>query len=195
MKLFYNPPSPYARKVLVLAHELGLLDRLTLIAVDPWADPPALIAATPLAKVPALVTGNGVLLTESTAICEYLLRLAGRWTAEGDDRHEAWLDLAARAGLAQGLIDASFGLVIERRRPAATRWSGWTDRLTRATRRALAAVRTGSGGFDLGDVSLACALAYLDFRLPELGWRDTRPDLAAWLDMVSRRPSMVATRA
>jgi len=194
MKLFYNPPSPYARKVLVLAHELGLVDRLTLIPVDPWADPPELIAATPLAKVPALVTGNGVLLTESTAICEYLLRLAGRWTADGDDRHEVWLDRAARAGLAQGLIDASFGLVIERRRPADTRWSGWSDRLTRATRRALKAART-SGGFDLGDISLACALAYLDFRLSELGWRDACPDLAAWLDTVSRRPSMVATRA
>jgi len=91
MKLFYNPPSPYARKVLVLAHELNLLDRLILIPVDPWKDPPELLAVTPLAKVPALRTENGATLSESTAICEYLARLAGIRTMEG----EAWLDLAS----------------------------------------------------------------------------------------------------
>jgi glutathione S-transferase len=189
MQLFYNRPSPYARKVLVLAHELDLIDRLRLIPVDPWTDPAELVAATPLAKVPALVTGAGVLLTESTAICEYLLRLQRRWTAEDD----GWLDLAARTGLAQGLIDASFGIVIERRRPAQTQWSGWTERLGRAADRALDAVRV-KGDFDPGDITLACALAYLDFRLPELAWRERRRDLAVWLDEVTRRPSMVATR-
>lgn len=191
MKLFYNPPSPYARKVLVLAHELGMLDRLVLIAVDPWQDPPQLLAATPLAKVPALVTGDGVLLSESTIICQYLSRLAGRRAADGD----AWLDVAARVGLAQGLIDASFGIVVERRRPPAAQWNGWTERLGRAVDRAVTAARTGGRDFDIGDISLACALAYLDFRLPELAWRARRRDLADWLDAVSVRPSMVATRA
>lgn len=66
-------------------------------------------------------------------------------------------------------------------------------RLTRATNRALKAARVGSG-FDLGDVSLACALAYLDFRVPELAWRERRHDLATWLDQVNTRPSMLATR-
>lgn len=190
MKLFYNPPSPYARKVLVLAHELNVMDRLILIPVDPWKDPPELLAATPLAKVPALLTDDGVPLTESTAICEYLSRLAGTPAVDGD----AWLDLAARIGLAQGVIDASFGLVVERRRPAETQWSGWTERLTRALNRALKVVRA-TREFDVGDISLACALAYLDFRLPETAWRDQRPDLAHWLDQIGTRPSMVATRA
>ena len=191
MKLFYNPPSPYARKVLVLAHELNLMDRLTLIPVDPWQDPAELLAVTPLAKVPALLTETGVTLTESTAICAYFDRLAGAPAAEGD----AWLDLAARIGLAQGLIDASFGIVVERRRPAESQWNGWTERLTRALDRALKVVRVTTDDFDVGDISLACALAYLDFRLPEATWRERRPDLARWLDRVGARPSMIATRA
>ncbi|NVO16336.1 MAG: glutathione S-transferase family protein [Rhodoplanes sp.] len=190
MKLFYNAPSPYARKVLVLAHELGLVDRLTLVAVDPWRDPPELLEATPLAKVPALVT-DGITLTESTAICEHLLRVAGvARPADG-----ARLDLAARIGLAQGLIDASFGTVVERRRPVEVHWSGWIDRLGSAITRTVATVRTPGGSFDLGDITLACALAYLDFRLPEVAWRAARADLAAWLDDVNARASMVATRA
>jgi hypothetical protein len=52
MKLFYNRPSPYARKVLVFIHEKKLADAVDLVAVDPWTDPPELLAATPLAKVP-----------------------------------------------------------------------------------------------------------------------------------------------
>ena len=191
MKLFYNPPSPYARKVLVLAHELNLMDRLILIPVDPWKDPPELVAVTPLAKVPALLTESGVTLTESTAICEYFSRLAGAPAADGD----AWLDLASRTALAQGLIDASFGIVVERRRPAELQWNGWTERLTRALDRALKVVRATKEHFDIGDMSLACALAYLDFRLPEVAWRERRPDLARWLDQVGTRASMIATRA
>jgi glutathione S-transferase len=47
--------------------------------------------------------------------------------------------------------------------------------------------------FDLGDITLASALAYLDFRLPEIAWRCAHRTLAAWLDEVGRRPSMQAT--
>jgi glutathione S-transferase len=68
MKLFYNRPSPYARKVLVFIHEKKLADAVDLVAVDPWTDPPELLAATPLAKVPALLTEDRLLIVESTAI-------------------------------------------------------------------------------------------------------------------------------
>jgi glutathione S-transferase len=190
MKLFYNPPSPYARKVLVTAHELGLFDRLDLAVVDPWKDQPEFLAATPFGKVPALVTDDGVTLTESTAICEYFCHLAGLVPLTG----ATWLDVAVRIGFAQGMMDASFNIVIEGRRPAETQSSGWRDRLTHAIERAIRIVRVGGAGFDAGDIALACALAYLDFRLPDIGWRQQRPDLATWLDGVSQRPSMQATR-
>jgi glutathione S-transferase len=190
MKLFYNPPSPYARKVLVTAHELDLFDRLDLAVVDPWKDPPEFLAATPFAKVPALVLGDGLTLTESTAICEYLSRTAGIAPLTGTE----WLDVAVRVGMAQGLMDAGFSIVIEGRRPADRQFDVWRDRLVRAIERAMKVVRLGNAAFDAGDIALACALAYLDFRLADIGWRRQRPDLADWLDQVGTRTSMLATR-
>lgn len=189
MKLFHNPPSPYGRKVLVTAHEKGVLDRLEIAPVDPWQDPPDLLTATPLAKVPALVTPDGSLIPESTAICGYLDGLEPATRLTGNDPL-----LLARVGLAQGLIDAAFALVLEGQRPAGKRWQPWIDRQSRALERTLRAVAAvDPERFDLGDISLACALAYLEFRLPEIGWREPRPDLAGWLDGVKRRPSMRAT--
>lgn len=192
MKLYYNPPSPYARKVLVTAHEKDLLGRIELRAIDPWPSPHELLAATPLGKVPALVTDEGMLLTESMLIAEYLDAIGpGRKLTSGD-RHR----IMARVGLAQGLMDAAFGVVIERRRPAEWHWPAWEERQRGAIERTLPRLEVSGGGdIDHGDISLACALAYLDFRLPEIGWREARPDLAGWLDGVNQRPSMQSTRS
>lgn len=188
MKLYTNRPSPYARKVLVTAHECGLIDRIALLDTDPWKDPPELLAANPIAKVPALVLDDGTVLTESLIICDHLDGLTGGRLSGG-------LPVAVRSALAQGLIDAAFGTVIERRRPAERQWEEWIARLRRAVERTLArAVPPDSDRFDLGDIGLAVGLAYMDFRLPEIPWRAAHPALAAWLDRVNARPSMRATR-
>ena len=189
MKLYYNPPSPYARKVLVVAHERNLLARLVLIPVDPWKDSPELLTVTPLAKVPALLCEHGELIVESTLICEYLEQLDNGVLANTADRFE----VRARAALAQGLIDAGFATVIERRRPQMRQWTAWIERQHDAIERTLWRVRPQPGRFDLGDITLACALAYLDFRLPELEWRAEHPGLAKWLDEANQRASMRAT--
>jgi glutathione S-transferase len=187
VKLFYNPPSPYARKVLVVAHERDLIGRMKLVATDPWKDPADLIAAAPLAKVPALELDEGLVITESTVICSYLDHIH-RPASAGTDA-----DLMARAGLAQGLVDAAFAIVIERRRPPDRQWQAWIDRQRRAIERALPRFSVRTGRFDLADVTLACGLGYLDFRLPEVDWRKNHAELANWFDEVSRRPSMKAT--
>lgn len=191
MKLYFNRPSPYARKVRVVIHEKQLTARIEWHEVDPWADPPALLAATPIGKVPALVADDGTLFTESPTIAEYLDSVGSGPSLVTGDRFA----VLARAALAQGLIDAAFGIVIERRRPAAHQWRGWLDRLRRAVDRTLPAIDVRPDRFDLGDISVACALAYLDFRLPEIAWRVSHSGLAAWLDTVNQRPSMVATGA
>jgi glutathione S-transferase len=188
MRLFYNRPSPYARKVLVFIHEKKLAEAVELVAVDPWKDPEGLLAATPLAKVPALLTDDGLLISESTLICQYLDTAGGGETIAGGEP-----SLLSRAGLAHGLMDAAFQIVIERRRPPERQWQGWIDRQQRAIERAVPLLTPGSDRFDLGDITLACALAYLDFRLPEIAWRSWSPRLARWLDEVAVRPSMHAT--
>lgn len=191
MKLYFNKPSPYARKVRVVVHEKGLAEAIDWREADPWLDPPELVAASPLGKVPALVADDGTLFTESTTIAEYLDGVGhGASLLAGDA-----MKVRARIALAQGLIDASFGMVIERRRPAERQWDAWLERLRRAVDRTLPRLDIDGGRFDLGDITAACALAYLDFRLPEIRWRETHHRLAAWLDAVNRRPSMVATRA
>lgn len=190
MKLYYNRPSPYARVVLVVAHEKGLFDRIELHQTDPWVDPAELLAITPLCKVPALVTDDGVLITESAAISAYLDDIGpGPRLVDGDRAR-----ILSRLGLAQGLIDAAFISVIERRRPAERQWPQWIDRQRRALERTLPEMAPPSDRFDLSDIALACGLAYLDFRLPEIPWRSTHPGLAAWLDRTNQRPSMQATK-
>lgn len=188
MKLFINRPSPYGRKVLVAAYEKNLVSRIEIVNADPWSDPPELIAASPIGKVPALLTEDGTLLTDSTLIAGYFDEIGSGVSLTGTDRFAA----LARTALAQGLIDAAFAAVIERRRPADKQWDEWVDRQLRAIDRILA-VAAPAEQFDLGDVTLACGLAYLDFRLPDIAWRAARPDLAAWLDNIARRPSMQAS--
>lgn len=191
MKLYFNKTSPYARKVRVVVHEKRLAERIQWRETDPWADPEDLHGATPIGKVPALVTDDDLLITESIAIAQHLdVAGDGPSLSAGDAG-----DLLARTGLAQGLIDASFTTVLEARRPPALQWTDWTQRQIRAIDRTLPRLALPpEGRFDLGDIGLAVALAYLDFRLKDVAWRALRPDLAAWLDSVAVRPSMQATR-
>lgn len=191
MKLYCNRPSPYGRKVLVAAHESGLIDKIEIQDVDPWADSLDFHAAAPIGKIPALITDAGTLLTENLLICDFLFAEGGKPPSLGDTR----IDELSRSGLFQGLIDAAFISVIERRRPKDRQWDGWIDRQHRAIRRTLAVTKTPPiGRFDLGDISLACGLAYLDFRLPHLEWHSQYPGLAGWLGEVLERPSMMATK-
>lgn len=189
MKLFFNVASPYARRVIVTVHEKGLTGRIEMCEIDPWSDPADLQAATPVGKVPALVTDDGLLITESALIGEYLDAVGDGPSLLGADR----MLTQVRGALAQGLIDAAFAIVIEGRRPAERQWPDWIDRQRRAIDRLLPRVETQDGRFDLGDIALAAGLGYLDFRLPDIAWRAAHPRLADWLDTVDQRPSMIAT--
>ncbi len=195
MKLFVNQTSPYARKVRIVVKEKMLDSRVTLIDVDPWSDPVALLAVSPLSKVPVLITDDGVVLTESDTIARYLDELAPvppMMPVEFVQRTEA----AARIALLQGMIDAAFDAVIEKRRPAQGQWPDWIARQQRAVECGLLVVAKMSrpeGRFDLGDVSLASLLGYLDFRHPAITWRSNHPELAKWFDAASQRASVAST--
>jgi glutathione S-transferase len=97
--------------------------------------------------------------------------------------------------VAHDMMDAAFIPVIEKRRPQEKQWQDWTDHQTLALIRTLPTVALPiPGRFDLGEITLACTLAYLDYRLGNLSWRTRRGDLATWLDNVSARPSMIASK-
>lgn len=197
MQLFFSPGSPFARKVRVVVRERGLLGEVEEIALSPHDDAPELLRTNPLGKVPALRTPQR-LLFDSPVICEYLDMLDGAQAsprlvpADGPQR------IAALRGqaLGDGLMDAAVASVLERRRPQPMQSPHWLARWRRVIERAVDSL--GEAGpperFDIAAISMACGLAYLDYRFADIAWRDAHPSLAAWLDEISMRESMRATR-
>jgi glutathione S-transferase len=86
---------------------------------------------------------------------------------------------------------------LERKRPDNRQSAGWIARQTRAVAHSLNLLENEAPSFgaavDIGQIGLACAFGYMDFRFPDDGWRDSRPDLAAWYESFAARPSMRAT--
>ena len=199
MKLLYSAASPYVRKVLVAAHELGLAGEIELVpqTVTPVSDPGEVAAANPLGKLPTLVTEDGLALYDSRVIVEWLdARSGGRLIPpEGEPR---WRALTVQA-TADGVLDAALLARYERwLRPEALRWAEWDAGQLGKVRRALDFLESG---FEpdveaprLAEIAVACALGYLDFRFPDEAWREGRPRLAAFDARMAERPSMQATR-
>ncbi|HVI50738.1 MAG TPA: glutathione S-transferase N-terminal domain-containing protein [Candidatus Sulfotelmatobacter sp.] len=197
MKLRYSPTSPYVRKVTILALETGLDDRIERLKTNAWDPATDLPADNPLGKVPALILDDGQQVYDSPVICEVLDSLhdgakffppAGpaRWTA------------IRRQALADGILDAALQVVIESlRRPVEYRWSGWIDRQKAAIARGLNQLEQEAADlgkqFTIGEVAIAAALGYLDFRQIADDWRRTHPRLAAWYAEAEKRPSVAAT--
>lgn len=198
MKLYLNKTSPYARLTLVTAHETGLAGRIETVWLEPWADPPELLAVNPAAKIPALVTDDGTALIESACICDYFIAQSGRTELMPQPPHERE-DVLRRLGLGRAAMDCAFGTVIQRRfnNGADTALS---QRWLRALPRLAGALDTLSAGRrsvrqpDLGDLAVAVAYDYVDFRLAEVAWRKSTPALARLVDTVCARPALTATR-
>ncbi|HKS88150.1 MAG TPA: glutathione S-transferase [Stellaceae bacterium] len=197
MKLRHAAASPFVRKVMVVAHELGLASRIELVptTVSPVQANNSLAADNPLMKVPALITDDGQVLFDSPVICEYLDTLAGGhrfFPASGPAR---WTALRQQA-LGDGILDALVLCRYETTRPEDKRWSGWTDGQMKKAHQGLAVLDRAdlSAPRTIGLVTFGCVLGYLDFRFPEDGWRRRHPKLAAWYKDVEQLPSMQATK-
>jgi len=197
MKLFHSGASPYVRKVMVVAHETGLVDRIERVpaSVGPTTVNAEVAAENPLVKVPTLVLADGTSLFDSRVIVEYLDTLhQGRrlFPAEGPAR---WTALRRQA-IADGLLDAALLIRYENNlRPEPQRWKDWTQGQFRKLHQALAALAEESLGTEptIGEITAGCALGYLDFRFPDEDWRKAHPQLATWFAKISERPSFAAT--
>jgi glutathione S-transferase len=196
MKLLYSPTSPYVRKVRVLAIERGLADRIELVTAVPWPDPAPVVRDNPLGKVPVLVTDDGFALYDSPVICEYLDSIASGSALIPAAGIERWRVLRCQA-LADGILDAAVAVVLERRRPAPEQSAAGIRRSLDAIHRAVATLAgelKSTHEFDLGQIALAVALGYLDFRLGEIDFGAGAPAIRDWWANVSERPSLVSTR-
>jgi glutathione S-transferase len=196
MILRFLPHSPFVRKVLVVAHETGQADQLQIETAHVFDLTTPLLKENPLGKVPALVMEDGSTLYDSTVICEFLdARHDGPkfFPEAGPDR---WTALRRNA-LGDGLGLAATAEIRESYRPENDRSDDYIAYYRRGIDRSLTVLEqeaaSGSATFDIGDISVACALSYVDFRFAELDWRATCPALGQWYDALSTRPSMAAT--
>lgn len=200
MKLHWSPLSPFVRKVMILAHERGLVDRIVCVRTrvtmtETNAD---LLPDNPLGKIPTLVLDDGTSIYDSSVICEYLQGLV-------DDRPLARARAAdhivalRREALGDGLLDVLLLWRNELMRPAAQRSTPHLDAWRVKVEAALAALDRearllADSAFGIGHIAIGCALSYIDFRFPQLPWRDQCPQLAAWHATFEARPSVRATR-
>lgn len=189
--------SPYARKTIVFAHEAGVADRLDIIdqETSPTNRNPAVFAVNPLGKVPVLVAPEAGAIFDSLVICDYLDGLHAGPRLIPATGWERWQALRLHA-IAQGLCDAGIALRWETlRRPTDRRYPPLAD--GQASKLAesydlLERREPFDGPVDIGQIGLATALAWLEFRsLPD--FRARRPKLTRWYETFSQRPSMQTT--
>ena len=197
-EVFSSPATPFGRKVLVAAAEMGLSEQVKVTmasgtAVDPGTMP---VAQNPLGKIPVLIRPDGGALYDSRVICRYLDQVSGAGLyPEG----AALWDVLVLESLADGMLDAALLVVYESRiRPEALHYPPWVEGQWAKVSRALDAVEAEwlshlQGKPDMAQIALGCALGYLDFRLSARDWRSGHPGLAAWFEGFAQRPSMVAT--
>lgn len=196
MRLRYSSLSPFARKVRVFAAETGLDDALDLVPCDVWSAETDIDRDNPLGKVPVIVSEGGV-FAGSGLCCEYLDSLHAGTPLIPRTGPDRWRILQLDA-LADGLMEAAVAHVTERlRRPPEFVYAGWMQRQCGKIDATLDFVesRYGAPGatVDISAITLACALSYLDIRLPQLEWRRNRKTLAGWHADFRQRRSMTAT--
>jgi len=198
MQLHWSPRSPYVRKVMIAAHEMGLADRLECVRTVVGGTAPhlALMRDNPLGKIPTLVLPDGTAIYDSPVIIEYLDTLH-----DGPKLYPAaWPERVTalrRHALGQGMLDIALAWLGERFRPAERQsephMALWRTKL-RACVDALEqeAEALAASGFTVGHLAVGVALAYLDFRFADLAWRDGHPRLAAWHATFDARASVQA---
>ena len=197
MKLHWSPRSPFVRKVMIVLHETGLVDQVTLVrSVVAFAAPPnpAVLADNPLGQIPALVLADGHTLFDSRVICEYLdgLHQGRRLFPDGPAR----VDQLRWQALGDGLTAMLLTLRTERLR---THPDQMIDAaLTTKINAAMTSLDQGSAAlqdqpFGIGQIAVICAVGQIDFRFGAANWRAHFPALATWADALASRPSVTNT--
>ena len=199
MKLHWSPRSPDVRKVLIVAHEKGVADRIERVRthVGLFHVNDAILVDNPVGKVPTLILENGEALFDSPVICEYLDGLSPAnplLPATGSERIATLL----RQATGDGIMDVLNAWRADTMKPDAVPSAALAKASTTKFLNAVDALERGipardPSAVDLGDLAIACGLCYADFRFAELDWRKGRPRLAAWHAKMSERPSLVAT--
>ncbi len=198
MKLIYASASPFVRKVHVVLLETGLIEDVSLVEVTttPVNTADQAVAANPTGKIPALILEDGSSVYDSRVICRYL---NDRAKADLYPTDTIWKMLTLEA-TADAIMEAAVLMTYERRiRPEDMVYEPWIEAQWAKAERSIASISTDwveylQGPLTIGQIGVACALNYVDFRHADRDWRATNPQLADWFASFSERPAMVATR-
>jgi glutathione S-transferase len=199
MKIYGDVLSPFVRMCLVTAHEVGLGEKLQheKESVNPTKVNPKLAALSPIGKVPVLQTDHGHPLYDSRVIIEYLCHVSGNMTIIPDDGVKRFRVLTLQA-LCQGLGDAAVGTRYETvARPQGLQWTDWITRVRSRMNMVFDDLEghwvAEKAEVNAGSIAAAVVLSYIDFRLPDITWRDGRPKLTTFHERFSARDSMKRT--
>ena len=193
MKLVGTKTSPYVRKIRVILAEKNL--PYDFVEESAWTAETKVPNYNPLNKVPALVMDDGEAIYDSMVISEYLDAVSGGGLIPTDpaQRAKARRDEA----LGNGIADAGITVRLERQREASKQDAAWIARQLAKVNAGIAALSRNLGSKDylggarpgVGDIGCACALFWAEFRMPELKWRETHPNLKGWAERMESRPS------
>ena len=183
MKLYYSPTSPFVAKVMIIAHECGLAEKIELIDTKVVPGNPNLEFSqkNPLRQIPALMTDDGVMIFDSFVICDHLIRLSDNEAllpASGPE-HTKVLNLHALCnGATERAVQTRYEMAA---RPEEYRWPEMIDDNLGRIKGALAAlednVKAFDGPFDISEAALVALLRYLDLRFKDMNWRKHYPKL------------------
>jgi glutathione S-transferase len=198
MKIFHSPASPFVRKCMVVAHELGVADRIEKLpsAAGPVKRDATILPKNPLGQVPTFLCNDGQVLYDSRVICEYLdaTHSGALFPADGTERWARLTELALADGMTAAALLARYETML---RPEPLRWNDWTEGQLAKVRTGLEWLETAAPSFgdrvDIGTIAFGCALGYMDFRFPAVDWRADAPNTAKWFEVFNQRASMQAT--
>ncbi|MBS0518439.1 MAG: glutathione S-transferase N-terminal domain-containing protein [Proteobacteria bacterium] len=194
MKLAYSAASPYVRKVTACAIKRGINDKIERVKIA--TTDPALLQYNPLSKVPTLITDDGLCIYDSPVICEYIdgVGPAPRlFPAPGAARWKALTQMA----LGDGILDATQPRRRELTLPQDEGRKAYIALQQGKVKQALAVLEKEADTLGelatIGEITVGCALGYLDFRYPNEPWRPGHPKLTAWYEKVVKLPPLAET--
>jgi glutathione S-transferase len=202
MKLIGSLTSPYVRKVRIVMAEKKLDYQFEL--EDVWASD-AILKSNPLGKVPCLVMEGGEAVFDSRVIVEYLDTRSPVSRLIPESNRER-TEVRTWESLADGMTDAAILARLEQTWPGrkeGERSQVWIERQLKKIDASLDAIATGLAEkpwctgihMSLADIAVGCALGYLEFRFPDIGWRRDHANLARLADKLNARQSFIDTRA
>ena len=198
MKLFGTHTSPYARKVRIVLAEKKIDYELVIDA--PRSPDSGVPVHNPLGRIPVLVLDDQTPVFDSPVIVEYLDNVTPNNKLMPQPNRER-MEVKRWEALADGLLDSAVAIRAESLRKASEQNAEWIALHRNAIARTLAFMAGELGEdsycmgthFGLADIAVGSALGYLDFRFPDIDWRDAHPSLARLYEKLEQRPSFQET--